>query len=278
MMTRIGAAAIIGILLLAEPAAQRGKITGTVEAGGRPVSNATVSLDDAALGVLTTRTDSKGRFEFSEGSGGIVTVTSREYVTAKRVWPPRSGSTLQFSLKQPSVVDGVLMDMATRRGVVGRVNLLTQSRYHHVTKSARTRDGSFSFVGVPPGTAVVQAYAHGFAPYFGTLSVSEGERTTNNIGLKLEAVALGTVVSGDAAVAGATVRVTYSSSLTGAEVLQNLAGGILVTGADGRFSVRGLVPDTAATLQAELDGRFSDTATVTIEPGMQRTGIVLRMQ
>ncbi len=30
-------------------------------------------------------------------------------------------------------------------------------------------------------------------------------------------------------------------------------------------------------LQAELDGRMSNTATVAVDPGMMRTGVVLRI-
>ena len=43
--------------------------------------------------------------------------------------------------------------------------------------------------------------------------------------------------------------------------------------------LRGLVPDTAVALHAEFNGRLSDIVTVSsITPGMEQTGIVLRMQ
>ncbi len=48
---------------------------------------------------------------------------------------------------------------------------------------------------------------------------------------------------------------------------------------EGLFRIRGLVPDTAIALQAELDGRVSDIVTInSIDPGFEQSGIVLRMQ
>ena len=58
-----------------------------------------------------------------------------------------------------------------------------------------------------------------------------------------------------------------------------LAHGNMVADQDGTFHIQGLVPDTPIALQAELNGRLSDVVTISsIDPGFERSGIVLRMQ
>lgn len=71
---------------------------------------------------------------------------------------------------------------------------------------------------------------------------------------------------------------TYDRAVAGSGILGSLVGGDVAADADGGFRVGGLVPDTTIVLRAELDGRFSDTVTFRVSPGMMRTGIVLRMQ
>ena len=158
------------------------------------------------------------------------------------------------------------------------MTVLAQSRFHHMSKSARVR-GAFQFVDLPAGPVAIKAYAEGFAPYFGVVNVRAGARVDTNIGLLLEAAASGRVLTaGDEPVAGATVHVAYSNSLPGADILADLASGHVVTDAEGQFGIEGLVPDNTITLQAELDGRISDPIAVRISPGMEQQNLVLRMR
>ena len=260
--------------------AQQGrKITGTVaDASGGRVAGALVSYAERGQELWTTRTDSKGAFEIPNASRGVVTVTARGFGTAKRGWPPRFGRELRFALTPPAVLGGALVDLATGRGVDGWVAVDVHSRYHHVSKSARVR-GTFEFVDLPAGTAVVQALADGFAPHFGTLSVDGKNRTDTRIGLLLEAVASGHVIEADGSPAvDAVVYVGYSPSLSGAETLAALAGGRPMADEEGQFLIEGLVPDNSIYLQAELGRRVSNIITVRIGPGTMRTGIVLYME
>ena len=283
MMTRICTAVIVAVALLSAVGfAQQGgrKVTGVVEnARGLPVVNAAVSYAEAGLEVETTRTDEKGEFEIPNGTRGIVTVSAQGFGTAKRSWPPRTGRELLFALTLPAVVTGSLVDAATGRAIEGRVSLLMRSRFHHVSKSTRTR-GEFAFVDLPEGPGIIQAYADGFAPHFSVLRmVYAAERVETQIALLLEAVAVGSVLAADdSAAEGATVYVGYARSLAGAEQLARLAGGHMVTNEEGQFRITGLVPDNPIALQAELNGRLSDVVTVEIDPGTEQQNIVLRMQ
>lgn len=284
MRRRSAAAVFVGVVALSSVAAfaQEGrKLTGVVESrvSRRPVVDALVSYADQQGGEMqTTRTDSKGRFEFPRAVSGIVTVSARGYATTKRSWPPRQGRELRFELTPPAVLTGSLVDAATRAGVEGRVTVLTRSRFHHVSKSARVR-GAFQFIDLPAGPTNVYAYAEKFAPYFGQMTIDAGKTKNLQISLLLEAVVSGTVRDADGSpAADADVRVGYGRSLPGADVLAGLARGFTVAGQEGEFRISGLLPDTPILLQAELDGRLSDVVTVQVVPGTERTGVILQMR
>ena len=124
--------------------------------------------------------------------------------------------------------------------------------------------GPFQFTDLPAGRVAIQAFADGYAPYYGSLTVEAGKGYEEQIGLLLQAAASGTVVdAGGSAVVGAIINnVSNSESLPGAHVLASLAGGYVMTDVEGTFKVLGLVPDEMIALQAELDGQRSDIATI----------------
>ena len=284
-MARAGSTAIVVLAaaLGAAVLAQDGrKITGVVVGDGTaaPVVNALVSYEDETSGAApTTRTDGKGRFEFPYGTQGIVTVNAQNYGTLKRSSPPRQGRELRFELMAPAVLSGSLVDAATGRGVEGLVTLEVHHPLNHVASTALAR-GSFRFEDLPAGSAIIYAHADGFAPYFSTLRIDAGKASTARLGLMLEAAASGLIVDRDGdPVVGATVYLDYGRSLAGSDYLANLARRDAVSDpSTGAFRIAGLVPDNPVTLQAELDGRVSDTVTVQVGPGMEQPGLTLRMQ
>lgn len=282
-MPKAIAAMLTGLMvLLATTAFAQGgrKITGVVEtAAGRPVPNALVSYAERGQELQTTQTDPKGKFEIPNARQGVVTVTAQGFGTARRGWPPREGGELRFGLTPPASISGTMADAVTRRGAVGVVTVLARDRYNLVSASEEANT-LFQFDDLPPGPAVIYTQADGFAPYFGTVTIEAGKRTDVRLGLLLEAVATGQVLesNGDP-VLGARVYIGYGSSVPGNETLVGLVGGLTTTVNEGLFRISSLVPDTPIALQAMTpDGRRSDVATVTISQGMERSGIVLRMQ
>ena len=244
-MRKSAATMFVGFAVFSSVAAfaQEGrKLTGVVESrvSRQPVLDALVSYADRQRGeIQTTRTDSKGRFEFPTATSGIVTVSARGYATAKRSWPPRRETELRFELRPPSVLTGSLVDAATHAGVEGRVTVLARSRFNHVTKSARVR-GAFQFTDLPAGSAILYAYAEKFAPYFGQVTIDAGKTQNMQISLLLEAAVSGTVLNADGSPAvGADVRVGYGQSLPGADILAGLARGFMIAGPEGEFGIRG---------------------------------------
>ncbi len=280
---RPGIAGVIGavVALSLTVFAQSGrKITGVVvdSASQRPVVNADVGYRETGGATQATTTDSKGRFEFTDGVAGVVAVEARRYATAWKVWPPRTGRELRFELYPPARVEGTMVDMATGASVDGYVTMYVRSPASLVNNAARVRGGVFRFDDLPPGPAVVVAHAYGFSPYFGALTIDAGKNHSTRVGLVLESVASGLVVdANDDPVDGARVRVGYDRSLPGGGYFASFSRGQATTRSEGEFEIRGLVPDTPIALQAELRGRRSDVVTITVGPGMARRDLVLRL-
>ena len=238
--------------------------------------NAVVRYEEAGLAPQTTTTDTKGRFELSEGRLGVVTVTARRFGTARRRWPPITGATtLSVGLTAPAVLRGSVSDLVTGASVPARVNVLVKGPGNFVLRAAAAPNGTFEMVDLPSGPAVITARSEGFAPFVGSTTVEGGKVRDARIGLLLGAQASGVVRDREAnPVLGAYVSATYPG-LAGAGMVESFIGGWPTTDADGAFSLDGLIPDTAIALQAELNGSLSAVETVSIEPGTRRLNIVL---
>ena len=272
---------ILSMVLVMFPHAQaprtNRKVTGVVVAAAteQPVPNARVEYEVGGQWSQTTVTDTKGHFEFSTGSVGVVTVTARNFGTARRRWPPRAPQ-LRIALFPPAGLHGTVRDLATgaplRNAVV---TVIAQHPNDLVFHTVRTERGVFEIDDLPPGPTLVTARSPGFAPFLGRTTVESGRQRDARIGLLLAAYASGHVRgAGGTPVQRALVRVKYPAMENGG-LLAGLAGGEPLTSADGSFAIQNLVPDTTIALQAELDGRRSSVETVTIGPGMEHSNIIL---
>lgn len=175
-------------------------------------------------------------------------------------------------------VAGTMTGSATGQPAEGLVTLIA-GHSDGLVETARTLDGMFRFGDVPPGPAVVLARADGFAPYFGELTIEGGEPRHVRIELLPEATMSGVVLDENGCPApDARVHVGYGRALPGAGVFSALTRGRTVTRSDGAFMIGGLVPSTPISLQAQRGGRLSDIVTVTTEPGMEHSGLVLRLR
>lgn len=100
------------------------KVSGTVVAAAtqQPVQNARVLYEETGQPSQTTATDAKGYFEVPAGRLGVVTVKARGFGTARRRWPPRSGTQLRIELVPPAIVSGTVTDLATGRLLPARLS------------------------------------------------------------------------------------------------------------------------------------------------------------
>ena len=205
-----------------------------------------------------------------------MTITARNFGTARRKWPS-TGSQLRVALTPPATVRGTVSDLATGRLVRAIVTVIVRHPNNFVSHTVVAPRGTFEIVDLSPGPALLTARSEGFAPSIGSTTVEGGKQRDARIGLLLEAQAAGFVRDAEGTpVTGASVTAAYPD-IGGAGILQGLVGGRPLTGSDGAFALDDLVPDVAIELQAELDGRRSAPVTITVDPGMRRTGIVLTL-
>ena len=257
------------------------KVSGTVVSAvtQQPVVNAGVRYEESGQLPQTTVTDSKGYFEFqAPGRLGVVTVTTRDFGTARRRWPPTTSSaTLFIELLPPAVLRGTVSDLATGQPVAAMLNVLVQHPGNFVSLTAIARNGAFEVNDLPSGTALLTARSIGFAPFVGSTDVEAGKVRDVQVGMLLEARAEGQVRDsrGDP-VAGAVVTAAYPE-MGGAGLVEDFVGGWPVTRPDGAFALDGLMPDTTIALQAELGSRRSAVETISVTPGTTRLNIVLTL-
>ena len=231
------------------------KVSGVVvdAATNRPVAGARVAYDEAGV-TQTTTTDGKGYFELGGGELGVVTVDAAGYATNYARWPPISRqSQVRVLLRPPVPFGGTVYDMLTRQPVSAAVVILRMRSRDGVlvSRATMTQSGVFDFTNLLPAAATDRAVyiahaARRYAPALGTVTIDEknGNRHVN-IGLRLEARAVGQVVDGDGTpVQGATVMGSY---LPDYSELAGYIGGETVTGEGGNFSAGSIVPDTPVT-------------------------------
>ncbi|MCY4078430.1 MAG: carboxypeptidase regulatory-like domain-containing protein [Acidobacteria bacterium] len=225
------------------------KITGVVVSAAtrQPVAGAAILYEEVGRADQTTTTDEKGSFTISFGRLGVVTVTARNFGTASRRWPPRTGGvTLRIELEPPVGVSGTLVDRVNGRAIAGAITILMRQATSIVSSTAIAERGEFKFGDLPSGSALVISRADGYAPGVAaaTLEPKVGGNSVR-VGLLLEAQAAGTVVdSASAPVAEAEVLIAYVNN-PGAGVLESYAGGRFHTQADGEFALRALGPGHA---------------------------------
>ncbi len=284
MHRRAWKAALVLILLSAIAGAQQArKITGTVTvaATGRPVSNALVQYEEQSGDglVRTTRTDSKGQFEFESGRLGVVTVAAQGFGTARQAWPPRRGVTLHFALKTPVTIQGTLTDSYTAGPLDGSVTAVTRHPSNLVYASARVRGGTFRFDDLPEGPVLILAHADERAPSITQLTTSAGDWRDVHISLGADARASGNVLDAyGEPVEGAFLVADYGPSVPGGGMLSGIIGGSVITDDEGTFALNGLAPGTPVAIYAIKGGRETGRASITVYEGMVYDGLVLRLR
>lgn len=273
--------AVVAVVQAGRTAAQTGrKVSGVVTSAAtqRPIANAAVQYEERGT-VSTTRTDSKGNFEFPAGRLGVVTVTVKNFGTARRRWPPPSGSVLHIALTPPVTVQGTLVDGMTVQPMTGVVTALVQHPANVVSTTALVEDGTFRFDDLPPGPGVLLAHEHGYAPAISQFTVAAGDWRDVHVRLSPDTEVTGRVLNASTTPApDAELVVTYAETLAGAGMLAGLVGGATVTDSGGAFALEGLVPNVPVTIHAMLGDRRTDRATITIGADVTHENLVLRFR
>ena len=277
-----GALLLLGAFGATTPLAQDQSqtVTGRVVKHGtlEPVESATVTYEEGSAPVQTTVTDERGHFEFARSGDGVVTVSAREFGTARRRWPPVAGDVIDIALVAPAVIYGVVTN-EDGEPVPARVMVTVNNPYNLVSKTVLSAAGGFRMGDLPPGSAEVLVVSDGLAPHLRYVMMEAGRETETDVYLMNYAIARGRVLSeAGAPVIGAIVNAHYQHEVGSGGVLENFVGGMRRTGPDGTFELHGLVPNTEIALQAVSGERQSDVEVVQVGPARTQEGIELRIQ
>ncbi len=248
--------------VLSSAAGIRGIVT---DLTGQPLQGASVEAlqlgqtQEAGLSKGSAVTNATGVFEINGIADGTYNVTARAVgYTAKIVTVVMSESReTRIPLDPQGAIAGVVLDGKTQQPVPRfSVRLLKQIggdvQPDRNVQSFESRDGSFTYINVEPGTYMVQATAQGYAPNESTpVVVSRGETTKGATVLMDQGGTLtGRVTSSGKPLAGARVRLNPNKfvDIPLFQILKSMPGGArpsdpeTKTNADGTWRLAFLSP------------------------------------
>ncbi len=215
-----------------------------------PMANATVMFTLLDSGIqIPTVTDANGRFELPpQSQPGVISISAPGFVLLRRPWSPTQPKTIAARLYKPSTLTGIVMN-ASGNAVDGIVTAASE-RYAAVLNSAITVGGRFVLRGMPEGGAHLVVRSDGLAPVVSRIDVDSPQRDLRFV-LEPEYLIRGRVVDrAGVPLEGAMVRVSYATGVPYREMLNEIIVGSKWTDGEGRFELRGLVPNAQLVLRA----------------------------
>jgi hypothetical protein len=137
----------------------------------------------------------------------------------------------------------------------------------------------FEFKDAPSGPTTIVVQARGLAPAAIDVQLSAGETYPTLEAVLQQAATLRGMILDRFGVPqrAAVITATYGAELSKARTLANFIGGRLRADDDGQFVVGNIVPGVPINVVAVFQGRRSQIVTVTLNPGEDRSGIVLNI-
>jgi len=252
---------------------------------GQPIPGATAELRHpgprTAEPLFSARSDSEGLFQIQTQTPGVMSLAAPGYATSRLGWPITSTeATPTLRLVRSAGLRVIVEDAETGALLDASVSVTLHRRGNPTDYSLRTQDGVADFSGLPvaPGSVVVRA--DGFAPATRAIQINgEGAANVALFSLRRAGLVEGTVLDGDSRpVSGAVVSVMYPPSLPDGRFLSSLVGGRIVTGADGRFWVRGIIPDIEFALLVRKGRLAARPLRSRVAGGQQLTDLTLRIE
>ncbi len=252
---------------------------------GQPIPGATAELRHPGPRTeepqYSARSDSEGVLQIRTQTPGVMSLAAAGYATLRLRWPVTSTeATLTLRLARSSRLRVIVEDAETGALLDASVSVMLHRRGNPTDYSISTQDGvaEFSGLAVAPGSVVVRA--EGFAPAARAIQINgEGAANVALFSLRRAALVEGTVLDGEnRPVSGAVVSVMYPPSLPDGRFLSSLVGGRIITGGDGRFWVRGIIPDIDLALLAREGGRAARPLRLRVEAGQRLDALTLRLE
>ena len=235
-------------------------LTGTLSTAGGfpPGATVPVSLTDPAADSYGGYSWYDGTFNFWDLPPGTYSLTAAGYLPRPAASVTVPSPPLTLTVQPGSVLTGVVTNSSTTTPVTGATVSVTDAD-GSLSGSPTAADGSYSIVGVDPGTVTVTSSAPGLISSTGTVVVVGGPPTVDNISLSPGGSVSGTVLApgGGPPPADTTVLATPSSGLATYGALN----------ANGTFDISGLAPGDYTIAAAALgvgSGSISVTLTGTV--------------
>lgn len=261
-------------------------LTGRVEKpGGRPAAGALVRHESVGLETRWVETGEDGAFRLSDlplRAGTVVADAGPEGFVAATVRPEAGRLSGPLVLAPPTVLEGRVLDAATRKAVPrAKVTAGAESESRTTWTAA---DGSWRFRGLRPGEVTVRADERRFVAWTRNgVRLAKGETVRLDIPLTYGAAISGRVVDEDGfPVAGAKLSVSPRGETAFSIAVRRLAGDPgagIVSRADGSFSAERLSPGANLRITTyHPDFERGVQGGVTLVPGGARAGVIVALR
>jgi hypothetical protein len=226
----------------------------------------------AILASATTEPD--GTFLLSMDVKGVLEVAAQGYAVKRSLWP--SAGTREIRLERGARIRIRVTDEAASSVPRAVITIRTVHPGNVVSDALRTNTGVGEFVDLPSGPTTIVVRAEGFAPVAVAVQVAPGGQYDPIVVTLSRAASIRGVVldSSGQRRSEATIVANYGAEVPLRTELRNFISRREAS-EDLDFELRNLVPRTPVQVYAQYDGRRSEVQTVVLNPGEQRSDIVL---
>jgi hypothetical protein len=240
----------------------------------RVVAAGSATSGPSAAILASGRSEPDGTFYLNTTVQGVLEVSAQGYAVKRLHWP--SADAREIRLEHGATIRIRVIDETAASIPRAILTIRTLHPGNVVTDVRRTNEGLAEFLEWPSGPTTIIARAEGMAPAALSLNVLPAGRYDAIAMILLPAASVQGVVRDSAGRLRpeATIVANYAGDLPlGRELRNFISRG--KPSEDVNFDLRNLVPHIPIQLYAESNGSRSDAVTLVLNPGEQRSNIVL---
>lgn len=250
---------------------------------GDPIERALITLRsrNVAGTTATVRSDRAGRFRVvTQAPTDTLSISASGFAVYKRAAKTLTANApTTFGLTPAATLRGAISYSDSGTAVDATVVLRTQTRYQVDTKATRSVNGRFQFDGVVPASAMLVVHGRNVAPSVRYLHLAPGATADIDVSVHQPGRVSGFLSNAvGSPIRGVLLEVLYRKGIGQEKLLGNLVGGQVKTAADGHFHIGGIVPRARFVLRAKVGAEVFQSEELVLEPGQERSGVLLSRQ